>query len=215
MHLVQQTLDTERPTGLRERKKAARRAQLIDAAHRLVLERGYDHVTVDDIAAAAGVSTRTFFNYFETKDDAILVFDPWPTDEGASEVFASGGPTGDDATDVAALLDSVLGYWEHNTGRIATAMRLAATNPQLHAKHMAMGEQYRGALVGLFARRAGRTDPEPVDTLGAIAIVCLLRGASHLWECAGDGSRLTDHLPAVRSRIRELLGEPRPSPDAT
>lgn len=58
--------------GLRERKKAATRAALSWAALRLTVERGFDNVRVEDIAAAAGVSPRTFNNYFGGKGEAIV-----------------------------------------------------------------------------------------------------------------------------------------------
>ncbi|MFI2711720.1 TetR family transcriptional regulator [Micromonospora sp. NPDC018662] len=58
-------------SGLRERKKAATRAALSWAAIRLTVARGYDAVLVEDIAQAAGVSPRTFNNYFASKAEAI------------------------------------------------------------------------------------------------------------------------------------------------
>ncbi|WP_370326216.1 TetR/AcrR family transcriptional regulator [Euzebya sp.] len=58
--------------GLRERKKRATYQALADAAFELSVERGPDAVTVEDIAAAADVSPRTFFNHFESKEQAIL-----------------------------------------------------------------------------------------------------------------------------------------------
>jgi AcrR family transcriptional regulator len=57
--------------GLRERKKQETRAALSWAAIRLTVERGIDNVLVEDIAAAAGVSPRTFNNYFSSKGEAI------------------------------------------------------------------------------------------------------------------------------------------------
>jgi AcrR family transcriptional regulator len=65
------------PSGLRERKKVATRHALGVAAMRLAIERGLDNVLVEDIAEAAGVSTRTFNNYFTSKYEAIcaLAFD--------------------------------------------------------------------------------------------------------------------------------------------
>ncbi|MBQ0826355.1 TetR/AcrR family transcriptional regulator [Streptomyces tagetis] len=61
--------------GLRERKKRATRAALAEAAIRLAAEHGAEKVTVEAISAAAGVSVRTFFNYFDTRDDAFVVID--------------------------------------------------------------------------------------------------------------------------------------------
>ncbi|WP_216893761.1 TetR/AcrR family transcriptional regulator [Nocardia alni] len=63
---------TSAGVGLRERKKQQTREALHRAAVRLYAQRGPDSVTVNDICAAAEVSPRTFFNYFGSKDDAVL-----------------------------------------------------------------------------------------------------------------------------------------------
>ena len=63
-------------TGLRERKKTETFQAINRAALALATERGPAAITVDDIAEAAGVSARTVFNYFPTKDAAILGVDP-------------------------------------------------------------------------------------------------------------------------------------------
>ncbi|MGY1580312.1 TetR/AcrR family transcriptional regulator [Streptomyces sp. MN13] len=68
------TLDTPaaEPQGRREAHKAATRKALQEAAHRMFEERGYAGTTVRDIAAAAGVTERTFFRYFPSKEDLVL-----------------------------------------------------------------------------------------------------------------------------------------------
>ena len=58
--------------SLRERKKQRTRELLIETANKLFLENGFDRTTVDQIAEAAGVSQRTFFRYFPSKDDVVF-----------------------------------------------------------------------------------------------------------------------------------------------
>jgi AcrR family transcriptional regulator len=58
--------------GLRERKRQQTRQELITAAMRLFEEKGYEQTTVAEIASAAGVSTKTFFNYFASKDEVLF-----------------------------------------------------------------------------------------------------------------------------------------------
>jgi AcrR family transcriptional regulator len=65
-------MSTEKP-GLRERKKAKTRLAISDVATKMFIERGFDAVTVAEVAAAADVSVATIFNYFETKEE--LFFD--------------------------------------------------------------------------------------------------------------------------------------------
>lgn len=61
--------------GLRERKKRATRAALVEAALRIAAEHGAENVTVETVSEAAGVSPRTFFNYFDTRDDVFVMID--------------------------------------------------------------------------------------------------------------------------------------------
>ncbi|MGW2485753.1 TetR family transcriptional regulator [Streptomyces sp. NPDC001606] len=62
----------EKELGRRDRKKAATRRTLLQTATRMFAERGYHETTVKDIAAAAGVTERTFFRYFPSKEDLVF-----------------------------------------------------------------------------------------------------------------------------------------------
>src|ERR1700732_4400573 len=63
---------TSKAEGLRERKKRLMRQQLTDAATEMFMERGFDGFRVADVAEACGVSEKTFFNYFPTKESLVL-----------------------------------------------------------------------------------------------------------------------------------------------
>lgn len=100
-----------RTEGLRERKKRERGQALRSAAIELTLEKGYSNVTVEDICTRCGVSRRTFFNYYSSKEEALLgradtVFDP--EDQPAIAEFEAGGPSGRLIADLTHLLTFVV-----------------------------------------------------------------------------------------------------------
>ncbi len=88
-----------REQSLRERNRVDNRAATIDAAFALFASRGFDHVTVADICAAAGIGQRTFFRYFATKDDVLTE----PAREMAERVAAAIASAPQDMPDPAVL----------------------------------------------------------------------------------------------------------------
>nr|WP_249667494.1 TetR/AcrR family transcriptional regulator [Cellulomonas fengjieae] len=197
----------ETPTlGLRERKKLARREALIDATHRLVAEHGLDAVTVEAICEEAGVSTRTFFNYFETKDDAVLGHTPWPVDSPAAETFASGGPTGHLLADLQVFVNSLLTAAPIGRERLAVGLELAAREPRLLARHMAWMEQHRGQLCVLVDRRLGEASPYSAEMVGA-TLLFLTHATFLRWDAAGGTGDASEQVGAVVADLRSILSD--------
>jgi AcrR family transcriptional regulator len=193
--------------GLRERQKLARRGAIVDAAQRLVLADGLDAVTVERISAEVGISARTFFNYFDSMDDAVLGLEQIVIDRGTAEQFAAGGPTGQLMTDLQAVLASVLRSVSPDEGRAKRGHEIARLEPRLLHRQIAWVETHKAELAALFvARRAADPDGVPVDadTLGMI-VVLLLRSAALAWERAGYAGDAAQHLPGAVDRLRALL----------
>src|SRR5438034_10151156 len=121
--------------GLRERKKQQTRQQIFDAASRLFEAKGFDRVSVAEIARAADVSEVTVFNYFPTKEDLFyggmeffeeqLLDGVRDRDPGESAVAAFSRLLLDSAEPLAA---------EERAGVISTAARLIKGSPALQAR---------------------------------------------------------------------------------
>jgi len=196
------------PVGLRARQKLARREALVDAAHRLVMARGLDGVTVEEICAEAGVSTRTFFNYFASKDDAVLGVVPHVVDEAAASAFAAGGPTGDLGTDLERLVTALVAGAPFSSGRMACAVELARHEPRLLARHMASFERHHTAVAALLAARLALPTTAPRVELLTSLVMSLTRAAHLHWEAQDGRGAVADAVGAVLAELRTVLLEP-------
>lgn len=164
-------------TGLRERKKASTRARISDLATAMFLARGFDAVTVAEVAAAADVSVKTVFNYFGTKED--LIFDREPEWVASIEALAARREPGrglirvlrDDVRERWPALE--FGRWEHLTDESAQGRRsfyaLVAGHPALRARQRQMSERVGAAIAAAVVREFG--DPDSPEALTAAALV--------------------------------------------
>ena len=206
---MQNTSVDPRGLGLRERQKRARREALIDATHRLVAEHGLDAVTVEAICDEAGVSVRTFFNYFETKDDAVLGHTMWPLESAAADAFVAGGPTGHLLTDMQALVASFLDDPHRDQARMARAFELAAQEPRLIARHLAWLERYKGQLATLVdSRLAPDSASRGYSTDTVTAVLMFLMHATFLrTEASAADVPVEDHLATVVTELRAIVSD--------
>ncbi|WP_329005338.1 TetR/AcrR family transcriptional regulator [Kribbella sp. NBC_00709] len=166
-------MDARKP-GLRERKKALARRQISDVATRLFLERGYDEVTIADVAEAAGVAKMTVTNYFSRKED--LVFDQHAELVSHAARAISARAQGQSA--LAALRDAYFAALERQDASVGLAgegfVEMITGSPALLARLREIDEQREAAIADTLAAETG----EPVDDI-TVAIAAAQLAAVH------------------------------------
>ncbi|MFJ5985598.1 TetR/AcrR family transcriptional regulator [Lentzea sp. NPDC092896] len=184
-------------TGLRERKKAATREALGDAAWSLCVEHGLDRVTVEQIARAAGVSLRTFFNYFSSKEEAVVAGDT-ATALALVEEFAA-RPASEPV--LVALREALRSIYPRyvDLDRLRQ-LRQLRQDPALLPHVFAAYSAREQALTAAIAVRCGvdpQADPYPAVT--ASTILASMRAVVQWWL---DTPQATD-----RFEVTELVGQ--------
>ncbi len=140
--------------SLRERKKWATRAALRRAAVALTARRGFAAVTVEEIAEAADVCARTFFNYFETKEDALSGWDPVMTTEMVDRLRRR--PAGESAaTALRSVLLDVLPSLADDHRDLLERLQVVQADPHLVAHGAARWAETEAQLTAVLARRPG------------------------------------------------------------
>ncbi|WP_436740441.1 TetR/AcrR family transcriptional regulator [Streptomyces sp. BBFR102] len=151
--------------GLRERKKRATRAALGEAAVRLAVEHGAENVTVEMISEAAGVSPRTFFNYFTAHDDAFAMIDADLGPRVTRAVLAAPvtlSPLEALRTALAAELADI-----ESQSEVWTLLPVVLDrSPRLLARVMAAQAGQEQELARAIAVRQGREVPDTTDVCG-------------------------------------------------
>ncbi|HMM93481.1 TetR family transcriptional regulator [Phycicoccus sp.] len=185
------------PPSLRDLKKEQTRVRLHTAAVRLALDKGVHEVTVEEVAAAAGVSPRTFFNYYATKEDALVGADPSRTELLRDAVLARPADEPPAVALRATLTEHVLGL-EKDPELWRMRRELALRSPELAARIAGAGDRLESALVEAVYTRTG-TDPatDLATGLTARTAMAALRAAFHQHRVAGFSGSLLDRLDAA------------------
>jgi AcrR family transcriptional regulator len=161
--------------GLRERKKQRTHRAIADAAKRLFLERGFDQVSVAEIARAADVSEQTVFNYFPRKED--LVYERMDTFE--QELLAAVGQRPESESALRAFVGFILDRSDAMAGdgrrRVAELTRLVNASPSLMARERELVARYTDALAAQLAEETGASPDDIEPRLVAEAMMAFHR----------------------------------------
>ena len=196
--------------GRRDRKKQQTRAALTTAALRLVDERGLDRVTVEEISEAADVSSRTFFNYFATKDEA-LIGDPL-TDGPDFRAALLAQPAGLGVVEairraLALAIDEIQQHQELWRLR----MRVIKANPALLPALLARAAEVEAAFVAAIAERTGHPANSPFTQLTATLTGTAFRTAMIRWATTGPTGRFGALVDEAFAFLSSGLAEPWPA----
>ncbi|MBG0561859.1 acyl-CoA-like ligand-binding transcription factor [Actinoplanes aureus] len=198
----------ERPAGLRETKRRQTRLALITAALTLVDERGADRVTVDEISALAEVSPRTFFNYFPTKEDA-LVGDPL---EGSTDLRQQllAVPAGTPLLDaLLTALGPAMRQIQAERALWLLRMRVISAHPQLLPLLIAAAATAEQELAAAVAERLSLPPDHPFPPVAAAVANAALRVAVMRWAADTGGARpLSDHTREAFGIVAAGLAAP-------
>ena len=192
------------PSTLWQRSRQAALAEITSVAMRLFLDQGFEQTTIDQIASTAGISRRSFFRYFGTKEDIVLG-DLASQGELMRDALEGVPPTVGpwDALRQALHAVDALDVDPGLTLKIATMMY---GTPSLRARSIEKHLQWQSLLVPDIRRRLGLADDDVTDpapaAIVASAIACL-DAAGELWTAGGgeaDLAALYDRaVAAVRS----------------
>ncbi|MFI6726804.1 TetR family transcriptional regulator [Streptomyces atratus] len=186
----------ESSVGLRERKKEATRQAVHEATLRLAVEHGFDHVTVEAVADAAGISRRTFSNYFTGKEDALLHGE----EQQIRDLVRTVRERPAEETAWAALRAAMTQFAERVAPperEWALRTRLAMQHPSLLARQLANHAALERDLAEAVASRQGPSESPVRPLVLAAAFLSSLRIAMRMWieeDLAREPAEVIDEI---------------------
>ncbi|NEB09214.1 TetR/AcrR family transcriptional regulator [Streptomyces coelicoflavus] len=211
---------TTPPPGLRERKKQATREALRAAALRLAMEHGPERVRVEDIADAAGVSPRTYNNYFASREQAIVSA---VTADREARIAAAVAARPEDVRLAEAVTEAVVEQYTDAGEGGHEALLLITTRPALRHALLDSTAGIEPPLTAVIAERLGGTGAPTARVLAA-SVAAAVRIALEGWlrpagEDAGavgspDAGGLVVPVGSLSDRLRAALAPLAPSFDA-
>lgn len=200
--------------GLRERKRAATRLAITAVARTLTAERGLNGYTVEEVCEEAGISRRTFFNYFHSKEDAVIgaFSDDLPQD--SLDNFNRDPerlPDGISATLLAALYHLTVDIVERSTISRTEIQQLIAAikaEPQLLGRMTLEGEARERQFMELIAAREGLSPGHPEIIMASAVFGAVSKKTSHQFFSEDNTRPYRELLDQNLAAARKLLSQP-------
>lgn len=199
--------DADAPVGLRERKKEQTRERLKQVAFELFSERGFDDVTVDEIAERAEVSKSTLFRYFEAKED-LLFADAVAHRDALVHALAARPLEEPVLVSLRASLRSLAADYQADRLRAVARNRIMSESPTLAARSLERQVAWEEGLAAVILPRLdGQPDAETRAEVLAAVSMAVVRIATRRWVASEDDSEMIDHvLAALDLLLDELEG---------
>jgi AcrR family transcriptional regulator len=168
----------------RARKKAATKQSIQEHALRLFGEKGYDATTVEEIAAAAGVSHMTFFRHFPRKE-AVVEYDEY--DPLVEELIAARPAHEAPLTALHnAIREGLAAIVDTDREALLQRTRLVLRNPVLRSRNLVAQDETRDLFARALARRAGMSAPDFASTVQASGALGAVSVAMAAWAAGED-----------------------------
>jgi AcrR family transcriptional regulator len=168
--------------GLRERRRRQTSADIRDAAVRLARQRGFDKVTIEEICVEAGISSRTFFNYFPNKESAIA-YGPSDIPPELVAEFVAAGPAA-----YSVVLAELITLAAHHLRDMPPAreqaeamLELAKTTPAVLSAFLADLERFQNHLIDIVSRRQGMPPDDEIPALISALALTAVRSGIESW----------------------------------
>ena len=219
MYSMSHSATSEGQTGLRERKLLATREALVQSTRALSAEHGFSHFTIEQLCEQVGVSRRTFFNYFPSKEDAFLGQHQEGIPADVAEDFVRKGAGSrpgtvspglfDDMAEVLCTLAESMAFTRETFEQMLTAI---AKDPKLLAIIRRSSDRREAAFRELVARREG-IDPTDPRAQMATALLTVLFHRTVAEFFRADNTRtyrdvLTGQVAAVKALFQTAAADP-------
>jgi AcrR family transcriptional regulator len=186
---------------LTERRRAATRLDIAETAAALFADHGADATTVDEIADAAGISTRTFWRYFTSKEQALAPLLSHQVDEVIEHVRRRPADEGVVDALIEAMRETLLAPSE--AARLASLIRLVQDGPALRAVWLDIHKTAEERLIPAFAERLRAPAGSLEVRLAAALVNTALRVALEAWAHDDPSAEPTPYLDTALDTVAE------------